>query len=96
MREFWPQAPAAWFAVTELAFEVAGITQEREKFAHAVGILRNVMDLVETPPEVNAYTTLKSQVLAMGNAPAQHREVQLRKFWPQAPAAWFGVTELAF
>ena len=54
LREFWPQAPAAWFAATELKFEVAGITQERERFAHAVGamtysILRNVMDLVETP-----------------------------------------------
>ena len=35
--EFWPQASNAWFAAAELKFEVANITSERERFAHAVG-----------------------------------------------------------
>ena len=49
--EFWPQAPNAWFAAAELKFEVAHITSERDRFAHAVSalgfsVLRAVMDLV--------------------------------------------------
>ena len=68
LSEFWPQAPAAWFAATELKFEVAGITQEQERFAHGVGamaysMLHNVIDLVETPGEVNAYTMLKGRMV---------------------------------
>ena len=51
--DFWPQAPNAWFAAAELKFEVANITSERDRFAHALGamgfsVLRAVMDLVET------------------------------------------------
>ena len=62
--EFWPQAPNAWFAAAELKFEVAHITGERERFAHAVGamgftVLRAVLDLVENPPADEPYTTLK-------------------------------------
>ena len=33
---FWPQALNAGVAATELKFEVANITSEREHFAHAV------------------------------------------------------------
>ena len=66
--KFWPQAPIAWFAATELKFEVANITGEREPFAHAVGamglnVLHAVMDLVENPPAVNPYTTLKGHLV---------------------------------
>ena len=57
--EFWLQVPNAWFAAADLKF----ITSERERFAHAVGamgfnVLRAVLDLVETPPAVDPYTTL--------------------------------------
>ena len=66
--DFWPQAPNAWFAAAELKFEVANITTKREHFAHAVGamgfnVLRAVMDLVENPPAVNPYTTLKGRLV---------------------------------
>ena len=37
--DFWPQAPNAWFAAAELKFEVANITGERDRFAHAVGAM---------------------------------------------------------
>ena len=61
----------------ELKFEVANITGERDPFAHAVGamgfnVLRAVMDLVENPPAVNPYTTLKGRlVLAHQLTPVQ-------------------------
>ena len=62
--DFWPQAPNAWFMAADLKFRVAGISNEADKFAHAVGAipfntLRSVMDLVERPPTENAYTTLR-------------------------------------
>ena len=75
--DFLPQAPNAWFAAAELKFELANITAERERFAHAVGamgfnVLRAVMDLVENPPAVNPYTTLKGRlVLAHQLTPVQ-------------------------
>ena len=66
--DFWPQAPNSWFVAAELKFEVANITGEREHFAHVVGdmgfnVLRVVMDLVENPPAVNPYTTLKGRLV---------------------------------
>ena len=66
--DFWLQAPNAWFAAAELKLEVANITGERERFAHAVGamgfsVLHAVMDLVENPPAMNPYTTLKGRLV---------------------------------
>ena len=75
--EFWPQAPNAWFAAADLKFQVANITSERDRFAHAVGamgfnVLRAVMDLVENPPAVDPYTTLRGRlVLAHQLTPVQ-------------------------
>ena len=65
---FWPQALNAGFAATELKFEVANITSEREHFAHVVfamgfNLLCAVMDPVENPPAVNPYTTLKGRLV---------------------------------
>ena len=37
LSEFWTHASNAWFAAAELKFEVANITSELERFAHAVG-----------------------------------------------------------
>ena len=69
--EFCPQAPNAWFAAAELKFEVAHITGERERFAHAVGamgfsVLHAVLDLVENPPAEDTCTTLKGHLVAAG------------------------------
>ena len=75
--EFWPQAPNTWFTAAELKFEVAHITSERERFAHAVGamgfsVLRAVLDLVENPPAEEPYTMLKGPlVLAHQLTPVQ-------------------------
>ena len=45
--DFWPQAPNAWFAAAELKFEVANITTERERFAHAVSAVLPIFWLRE-------------------------------------------------
>ena len=72
--EFWLQA---WFAAADLKFKLAHITSERERFAHAVGamgfnVLCAVLDLVETPPAVDPYITLKGRlVLAHQLTPVQ-------------------------
>ena len=56
---------------------MANITSERDPFTHAVGamgfsVLRAVMDLVENPPLVDPYTTLKVRlVLAHQLKPVQ-------------------------
>jgi len=67
LSEYWPDAPAAWFAAAELKFRVANITEEREKFAHVAGALPNrlfqgMMDLLDDEPE-NAYTVLKGRMV---------------------------------
>ena len=66
--DFCLQDPNAWFAAAELKFKMANITGERDPFTHAVGamgfnVLRAVMDLVENPPAVNPYTTLKGRLV---------------------------------
>ena len=75
---YWPQAPAAWFAATELGFWLDGRT-EKEKYAYVVGmlpedLLRNISELVKKPPGNNAYTTLKSRVLAAVNLQKEETE----------------------
>ena len=85
--EFWLQALNAWFAAADLKFEVVHITSERECFAHAVGamgfnVLRAVLDLVETPPAVDPYTTLKGHlVLAHQLTPVQ-KATRCLQGWP--------------
>ena len=63
LSEYWPDAPAAWFAAAELKFRVAGITEEREKFAPLPNrLFQGMMDLVDDEPE-NAYTVLKGRMV---------------------------------
>ena len=55
LSEYWPDAPAAWFAAAELRFRVAGITEEREKFSIVAPALppklfQGMMDLVDNEP----------------------------------------------
>lgn len=51
--DFWPHAPAIWFARAELRFGICGVTAEAEKFAFTADALpyetlRMVADLVTT------------------------------------------------
>ena len=83
LAEYWPDAPAAWFAAAELKFRVAGVTEEREKFAHVAGALPNrlfqgMMDLVDNEP-ADAYTVLKGRmILAHELTPVQKAAIVLQ------------------
>jgi len=66
--EYWPHAPDLWFSRSELRFEVVGICNERDKFAHVVEALnydslKMVKDLLLFPPQFQPYQTLKSRLL---------------------------------
>ena len=66
--EFWAHAPDLWFCRAEFRFEVAGVVQEREKFAHVVealnyDALKLVKDLMMTPPQFQPYQALKARLL---------------------------------
>ena len=70
--DFWPHAPAIWFARAELRFGICGVTSEAERFAFTADALpyetlRAVADLITVPPAVNPYTTLKERLLLSHN-----------------------------
>lgn len=83
LNDFWRENPHAWFAAADLKFEVAGVESERAKFANAIGampfsVLRHVMDLVERPPAVDPYTTLRGRlVLAHELSPVEKADKML-------------------
>ena len=66
--EFWPHAPAMWFAHAQFRMEVAGISAERDMFAYTVDalpyeLLRLVHDLLMAPPAERPFSTLKEWLL---------------------------------
>ncbi len=66
--EFWPHAPAMWFARAQFRMEVAGISAERDMFAYTVDALpyeslRLVHDLLMAPPAVRPFSILKERLL---------------------------------
>jgi hypothetical protein len=66
--DFWPHAPGIWFARAELRFETSGVASERQRFAYTVDALPyetlcHVVDLVESPPDVEPYTVLKERLM---------------------------------
>ena len=92
LRDFWHKEPEVWFIQTELNFRVNRITDEREKFEHALDAMTllpaNISDLVKRPPTDNAYTILKSRVLAHKLTPvkkAVEPQVTKKPVVPQLP-----------
>jgi hypothetical protein len=66
---FWPQAPVAWFAQVEYIFHTKRVTDSFDKYCHLMASLppesvRLVMDIVEVPPTVDPYETLKERLLS--------------------------------
>ena len=64
---FWPEKTRLWFAQAEAQFEVKGITVEKTKYSYVVSMLdektaEQAMDIIETPPAENPYTTLKNRL----------------------------------
>ena len=64
---FWTQKSALWFAQAEAQFAIKGITVDKTKYCHVVAMLDNVtashvMDIIGSPPDANAYNTLKTSL----------------------------------
>jgi hypothetical protein len=66
---FWSSNPEAWFAMVEGQFVLKGVTQDTLKFYHVLGSLpetavRGLGDLMRGPPPEDAYTQLRTRLLA--------------------------------
>jgi hypothetical protein len=78
--EFWPHAPAMWFARAECRFEMVGLTEQRQKFmcvadALPYEVMRLVADLIAAPPAWEPYERLKERLLlAHALTPTQRAE----------------------
>jgi hypothetical protein len=66
---FWSSNPEAWFLMVEGQFVLKGVTQDTLKFYHVLGSLpetavRGLGDLMRGPPPEDAYTQLRTRLLA--------------------------------
>ena len=64
---FWPDKAVLWFTQAEAQFLLRNITADKTKFAHVLTMLdsktaEHAMDIIEAPPDVDAYKTLKSRL----------------------------------
>lgn len=65
---FWAQQPLVWFAQAEAQFELRSITADRTKYFYLVSALDQdtagrVLDVLQAPPQANAYPALKARLL---------------------------------
>lgn len=68
--DYWSHAPAAWFAFIEAKFRRARLNDEAAMFDEAAAALSEdaimlSLDLLETPPAVEPYYSLKRRLLRM-------------------------------
>ncbi|KFB35282.1 uncharacterized protein LOC100888426 [Anopheles sinensis] len=65
---FWANSPNSWFIQAEALFENGLIRSERSKYSHLLAsmppeVLEKVIDIIQTPPDENRYTYLKTVLL---------------------------------
>lgn len=65
---FWHRNPTIWFIQAETQFQLAGISQQLTMYRHIVAALppeiaMEVADVLQTPPQQDQYTRLKSAIL---------------------------------
>ena len=83
---FWPDKTGLWFAQAEAQFAIKGITVDKTKFSYVVSMLDNkiavhAMDIIENPPDNNAYGALKTH-LTTGRLPSPSRTARKpTEFW---------------
>ena len=68
--DFWQHNPRPWFQHIEAQFQLRGITQDATKYFHVVAALdasttARAMVLLEAPPAVGKYDTLKTFLLKL-------------------------------
>ena len=66
--EFWDSAPAAWFAIVEAHFNKGNVTDDDDRYNHAVAMLGSstaarVVGFLSDPPTINKYERLKALLL---------------------------------
>jgi hypothetical protein len=64
----WAERPASWFTQAEAQFHLAGICNELTKFYHVISQLdekcvAEVEDIINSPPQQDPYTTLKTELV---------------------------------
>lgn len=79
---FGPEKPAVWFAQVEGQFALCGITVDSTKFYHVTAqlppaIADEVEDIILSPPEVNKYDYLKSELIKRLSASREQSIKQL-------------------
>lgn len=77
---FWPEEAALWFAQMEGQFVLSGITADSTKFYYVISQLENkyaieVKDIINSPPSVNKYEKLKTELIRRLSA-SQEKKVQ--------------------
>lgn len=79
---FYPQKPALWFHQLEAQFSLANITSDERKYAYVVGNLdpqyaSEIDDIIESPPAVGKYTTIKAELIKRLSASKERKVKQL-------------------
>jgi hypothetical protein len=82
---FWANRPASWFAQAEAQFHLAGINNERTQFYHVISQLdekyvAKVDDIINSPPQRDQYTTLKTELIKRLCPSKDQRTRQLFEF----------------
>lgn len=79
---FYPDKPSLWFSMLEGQFILANITNDTTKFYHAIGMLDHqnaveVEDIIESPPQSDKYSKLKSELIKRLSASKERKVKQL-------------------
>jgi hypothetical protein len=78
---FWAERPAAWFALAEEQFTLAGIISEQTKFRYVISkwderYVEILKDIIISPNEQKPYSILKAELLTR----LPSREQRIRRF----------------
>lgn len=76
--QFIKTAPKLYFMQMESQFHLAGITRDNTKYHHILGsldpiYLASVVDIMENPPAVDKYETIKNRIIAEFQQSDQHK-----------------------
>ena len=79
---FWPHDPTIWFAQVEAQFQTRQITSQLTKVSYVVSSLQSeiaqeVRDLLISPPSVDPYDKLKTELIKRTSESEQKRLHQL-------------------
>lgn len=79
---FWPEEPAVWFAQVEGQFALSNISNDTTKFYYVISQLEHqyaaeIKDIIITPPPVDKYERLKTELIKRLTTSKEHKIKQL-------------------